>query len=163
MVLGSSRICKFTYEVALGSSIVCKFTYKIALGSSIVRKFTYKVTRPGSIREARERLGRVREGRRRQHFGTKMSVLDETSCKNSLGVKRTPSGQTKLHRANKKNKKLNAPLLEVRFWEKIVLNSSETVYIALVYIHTYIPTYLHTYIHTHYSPVALYLGSLRLE
>ena len=45
----------------------------------------------------------------------------------------------------------NGPLLEVRFLEKIVLISTETLYIVLVYIHTDL------------SPVALYTCFIRLE
>ena len=47
--------------------------------------------------------------------------------KNAIGLKKRPIG-------------LNAPLPALRFLEKIVLISTETLYIVLVYIHTYILT-----------------------
>ena len=54
-------------------------------------------------------------------------------------------------RAKKTVKKPNGPLLAVRFLEKIVLISTDTLYIVLVYIHT------------HYSPVALYTHLFRFK
>ena len=58
--------------------------------------------------------------------------------KEAIGLKKTTIGP-------------NAPLLEVRFLEKIVLISTETLYIVLVYIHTDL------------SPVALYTHLFRIK
>ena len=87
-----------------------------------------------------------------------------------LGLKMEPLGPKKRHRVQKKligPKKRpigpNAPLLELRFLEKIVLISTETLYIILVYIHTYILTFERRTIYMFHStralPIRLHLES----